>query len=207
VRKGADQRHYVLTSRVTTVLMMGVALFITTLLQTITQAWQFLITFGAGVGLVFLLRWFWWRVNAWSEIFALVAPFLAYSYILLFTEIEFPYTLYYIVPFTTAVWLVGTFLTRPVENDHLKAFYRKVHPGGVGWKQVAKECPEVQADTGYWALLCCWLASAGMTYGVLFGVGKVILKETTSGLMWLCLAVVLAWIMYKILTKTGTGRS
>jgi hypothetical protein len=83
----------------------------------------------------------------------------------------------------------------------LKAFYRKVHPGGVGWKQVAKDCPEIQPDSGYWALLWCWLASAGMTYGVLFGVGKLLLKETALGLMWLCVAIVLAWLMYRILTK------
>lgn len=152
---------------------------------------------------MFLLRWFWWRVNAWSEILALAAPFVAYTYILMFTEITFPFTLYYIVPFTTFVWLVGTFLTRPVPMEHLKQFYRKVHPGGPGWRGVARECPEVEADSGYWAMLICWLASAGMTYGILFGVGKILFGEIAVGSLWLLVAAAMIGLMYKVMAKVG----
>ena len=203
IHKRAEQRHYVLASRITTVLMMGVALFITSLLETITGAWQFLIECGAGVGLVFLLRWFWWRVNAWSEIFALIAPFIAYSYIKFYTAIEFPISLYYIVLWTTVIWISGTLLTSPVPLEHLKAFYRRVHPGGIGWKRIAAQCPEVKGDRGYWAMFWCWLASAALIYGVLFGVGKIILKETLVGFGWLALAAVMVFVLYRILSKVG----
>lgn len=201
VKKGAEQHHYVLVSRITTILLMGIALFVTSLFETITQAWEFLIACGAGVGLVFLLRWFWWRINAWSEILALIAPFLAYSYILMYTDITFPYTLYYIVPFTTMVWIVGTLCTRPSSLEHLKAFYRRVHPGGPGWDRIAKECPDVVGDSGYSAMLWCWLASSGMIYGVLFGVGKIILMEIVSGLLWLLFASIMTWVMIRILSR------
>jgi solute:Na+ symporter, SSS family len=203
LKKDADQKHYVMVSRFTTVIMMVCALLITTVLQTISGAWQFLIECGAGVGLVYILRWFWWRVNAWSEIYGLIAPFLAYTYIKFFTSIAFPQTLYYIVLFTTVVWLAGTYLTSPEPMEHLKTFYRRVHPGGAGWKRVALECPEVKGDTGYSSMFWCWLASAAMIYGALFGVGKLILQDYLAALIYLGLALAMAWVIYRILSRVG----
>jgi len=202
IRQGSE-RHYVAASRVTTVIMMVVALGITTVLETITGAWQFLIECGAGVGLVFLLRWFWWRVNAWSEICALVAPFIGYGYIKLFTGIQFPLSLFYIVSWTTVIWLTGTYLTRPEPEEHLKAFYRRVHPGGPGWRKVAAMCPEVKPDSGYGAMFWCWLASAGLIYAVLFGLGKIILKDFATGFGLLAFGAAMAWVIYWILSRQG----
>ena len=201
--KGKDQKHYVMASRLTTVIMMAIAIMITMQLETITGAWQFLIECGAGVGLVFLLRWFWWRVNAWSEISALLAPFAAYTYIKYYTGIEFPYSMYPIVGFTSLVWLTVTFLTAPVKREHLKAFYRKVHPGGPGWRKLAAECPEVKPDSGYLSMFWCWLASAGLIYGVLFGIGKIILKEYTLGFTMLGFAAVMVFVLYRVLSRVG----
>lgn len=203
IKREADQKHYVKISRLTTVIMMAVALFITSLLQTISGAWQFVIECGAGVGLVFLLRWFWWRVNAWSEILGMTAPFLAYGYLKYFTTVEFPFTLFGIAGFTTVVWLVGTFLTRPVDSEHLKAFYRRVHPGGPGWRTVAAQVPEVKGDTGYWAMFWCWLSASAMIYGVLFGIGKIILMEFAVGFGCLAVAAVMAVILYRVLSNVG----
>ncbi|HUU29054.1 MAG TPA: sodium:solute symporter family protein [archaeon] len=203
IKKDGDDRHYVLASRVTTVIMMAVALYITTIFETISGAWQFLIECGAGVGLVLLLRWFWWRVNAWSEIAGLVAPFLAYGYIYLYTDIPFPITLFPIITFTTIVWITVTLLTSPVSAEHLKAFYRRVHPGGKGWKHIAAECPEVKRDSGYLGMLWCWLASAAMIYGALFGLGKLILGEFVPAILFSALALVMAWVIYQIMRKVG----
>ncbi len=203
VRRGADQKHYVTISRWTTLLMMAVSLMITMGLQTITSAWQFVIECGAGVGLIFILRWYWWRINAWSEISGLIAPFVAYSYIKLFTHIEFPGTLYYIVGFTTIVWLTVTFLTSPVKKEHLHAFYRQVHPGGPGWRKVAAEMPQVKGDRGYPAMFLCWIAAVLMIYGVLFGVGKLLLQETGVGVLCLGVSLVMAITLYRILAKMG----
>ena len=201
--RNADDRHYVNASRVTTVLMMAIALVITSLLETISGAWQFLIECGAGVGLVFLLRWFWWRVNAWSEISALIAPFVAYTYLKFYTAIEFPNSLFYIVGFTTLVWIVSTMLTRPEPMEHLKAFYRRVHPGGPGWKKIAAEVPEVKPDRGYWAMFWSWIASAGLVYSVLFGFGKIILGETGTGFLLLGFGALMVLALYTILSKIG----
>jgi len=203
INKKADERHYVIASRVTTILMMIVALYITTLLETIKGAWSFIIECGAGVGLVMILRWFWWRVNAWSEILGMVAPFVAYSYIHFFTDIKFPESLYPIVLFTTVVWLAGTFLTSPVPLEHLKAFYRRVHPGGIGWAKIAEECPEVKGDSGFLSLAVCWLAAAGLIYGILFGIGNLLFLEYKNALGFFCFAAVMAWLIHFILSRTG----
>ena len=202
VRKG-EEKHYVRASRVTTVLMMAVALFITTILETITGAWQFLVECGAGVGLIFILRWFWWRINAWSEILGLIAPFLAYYYVKFHTSIQFPNSLFYIIAFTSVVWFIGTLITGPEPVEHLKAFYRRVHPGGIGWRRIAAECPEVKGDSGYLAMIWCWLASAGLILGVLIGVGKLLLKETGTAVILLGFAALMAWVIYRILSKEG----
>ena len=201
--RNADQRHYVQASRVTTVIMMAVSLYITTIFQTITGAWQFIVECGAGVGLIYILRWFWWRVNAWSEISGLIAPFLAYGYVKFYTTIAFPQTLYYIVLFTTVVWLTVTFLTAPEPLDQLKEFYRRVHPGGAGWKRVAAECPEVKGDTGFGPMFVCWIASTILIYSVLFGLGKLILKDFVISSGFFVLAALMVWIIHRILSRVG----
>jgi len=203
MKPGANERHYVIASRFTTVLMMIVALAITTILNTISGTWAFLFEIGAGVGLVLLLRWFWWRVNAWSEILGLFAPIIGYLFIHFFTDIQFPYSLYPIVGFTTAVWLIGTFLTSPVSIEHLKAFYRRVHPGGVGWARIARECPEVKGDSGFLSLAICWLASVALVYCMLFGIGELLFLNPGAGLGLLAAAAVMGWVIHFILSRTG----
>ena len=95
-------------------------------------------------------------------------------------------------------------LTRPtVTREHLKAFYRKVHPGGPGWRQLAAECPEVKPDSGYLSMFWCWLASAGLIYGVLFGIGKIILQEYALGAGLLAFAAVMVFVLYRTLSKVG----
>src|SRR5207249_8477439 len=124
-------------SRMVTIVVMALSLLTTTILATISGAWAFIIEAGAGLGLVLILRWFWWRINAWSEIAAMVTPLLAYGYLRAATSVQFPETLYYIVAVTTVVWLAVTFATRPADEETLKRFFRRVHPGGPGWARVA----------------------------------------------------------------------
>jgi Na+/proline symporter len=150
---GAEERHFVLVSRVTTILIMALSLLITGFLDTISGAWAFIIEAGAGLGLVLILRWYWWRINAWSEITAMLTPFVVFGYIRVFTSIVFPESLYFIVGITTIVWIAATFLTAPVELDKLVSFYRRVHPGGAGWKKVARLVPDVKGDTGFGSLV------------------------------------------------------
>ena len=120
---------------------------------------------------------------------------------------EFPFTLFGIAGFTTVVWLVGTFLTAPVKREHLLAFYRRVHPGGPGWRAVAAQVPEVKGDTGYWAMFWCWIVTSVMIYGVLFGIGKILLLDYAIG--FACLGRVRADGLYFVpgAVESGLGES
>ncbi len=184
IRRNEEEAHYVAVSRVMTVLMMVVSLVITFfVLQTIQGAWSFILQCGAGVGFVLILRWFWWRLNAWSEIASIVAPFVAYSYLAAFTEVKFPETLFYIVGFTIAVTLVVTFLTPPESVEHLKNFYRRTRVGGLFWKPISDLLPEVKSDGNYFSLFLNWFLGVVLVYAFLFGIGKIIFGQWLYGMV------------------------
>jgi len=191
VKKEGDEKHYVLVSRLVTILVMLVSLILTLILETISGAWAFIIEAGAGLGLVLILRWYWWRVNAWSEISAMIAPFIAYGYIRWVhpTTIQFPQSLFYIVAFTTVVWLLTTFLTRPTEEQKLLQFYRRIHPGGFLWKKIAMMAPDVKGDSHHFWLFLDWVAGIVLIYSSLFGIGKLIFAEYGTAILFLALAV------------------
>jgi SSS family solute:Na+ symporter len=193
----------VTVSRITTVLIMIFSVAVTGMIERISGAWEFIIECGAGLGLVLILRWYWWRINAWSEITAMIAPFLAYSYIRFATPIRFPDSLYYIVGFTTAAWLAATFLTRPTEMEHLKDFYRRVHPGGALWKPVADLVPEVRGTSGLGHLALDWLAGIVLVFSILFGLGSLIFGFTLRGVLFLFAGAGAAAYLYWDLSRTG----
>jgi SSS family solute:Na+ symporter len=172
-------------------------------METISGAWAFIIEAGAGLGLVLILRWYWWRVNAWSEIAAMIAPFIGYWAVKNLTAIQFPESLFIIVAFTTASWLVVTFLTKPTEEGTLLAFYRRVHPGGVLWKPIASKLPEVRGDSGFKGLAMDWLAGVTLVYMTLFGTGKLLLGETLLGVVFFTIAFLAGWVIYRDLSSRG----
>jgi len=201
IRPGADEKYYVGVSRITTVALMVLSLVVTAMLETITGAWQFILECSAGIGLVLILRWFWWRINAWSEIVALVAPFAIYPFVKYQLQVEFPQSLLIIVAGSTVAWLAATFLTPPTSEEVLMAFYRRVHPGGILWKPIADKLPDVKSDTGYWGLLADWLAGVAMVMLCLFGAGKLIFGQTTTGLLLFGGAVALGVLIYRRLSR------
>ncbi|HAL55211.1 MAG TPA: sodium:proline symporter [Bacteroidetes bacterium] len=203
VKPAADEKHLVLISRATTIIVMVVSLVITGMLDTISGAWAFIIEAGAGLGLVLIARWFWWRINAWSEISAMLTPLVVYACLSAFTTIQFPETLYYIVAITTVVWIAVTFLTKPTNEETLKSFYRRVHPGGIGWKPIADLLPEVEGDSGYAGLFLNWLAGIVLVYAMLFGIGKVILGEGLIGVVFIAIGLLAAGVIYWDLSKRG----
>ena len=203
VKPDAEQRHLVLVSRATTILMMILSLIITGLLETISGAWAFIIEAGAGLGLVLILRWFWWRINAWSEIAAIITPLVAYAYVKYATTVQFPESLFSIVAITTCSWLLVTFLTRPTDGETLKNFYRRVHPGGIGWKAIAKLVPDVKGDSGYPQLFLNWVAGIVLVYAALFGVGKLIIGQHLEGALYLLVGLLAAGVIYWDLSKRG----
>jgi SSS family solute:Na+ symporter len=205
VRKQGGEKHDVLVSRITTLLMMGLSVIVTANMKTISGAWSFIIEAGAGLGLVLILRWYWWRVNAWSEIAATLAPVVGYWYVSQYTQVQFPESLFVIVAFTTVVWLSATFLTKPTDEHTLITFFRRVHPGGPLWKPIAEKVPDVKSDTGLGHIFVDWIAGVVLIYMLIFGTGKFLFGDFLMGVVFYGIGAVAAWIMYRDLTKQGWG--
>lgn len=194
VRTRATQRELVMASRVATLLVMLLSGWVTFHLDDVRQAWEFALESGAGIGLVLILRWYWWRVNAFSEITALLAAAVGFASLRLLTSIEFPESLLYLVPWTTACWLTATWLTPAEPLPHLTAFYRRVRPAGPGWGPVAALAGSRQQDKlrGRFA---DWAAGALLVYGLLFAAGAMLFGSVWSTLLW-CVAALAggAWL-------------
>jgi solute:Na+ symporter, SSS family len=202
--KGKSEKSYVAVSRIMTIVFMLLSVLVTTQMTTISGVWSFVIECGAGLGLVLILRWFWWRVNAWAEITATVTPFIVYG-VIYFSgiDIKFPDSLYVIVPITTLSWIIVMFLTKPTEDDKLHSFYKKVHPGGIGWKTISAKFPEVKADKGYAYLFLDWLCGVVLVYMFLFGTGKIIFGDYGMGVIFILIAFGAGWVIYRDLSKRG----
>ena len=202
VRRTAGEHHYVFMSRITTVLLMVLSILLTLVINSISGAWMFIIEAGAGLGLVLILRWYWWRISAWSEIAAMVAPFVAYGGVKLFTSIQFPDSLFLIVGFTTLCWVVVTFLAPPTDAETLKRFFERVHPGGF-WKPVAAQLPHVKPDSGLKSLFVDWAAGVVLVYAMLFGIGKLILGEYWSAILFFIAAALSGTLLYYHISRIG----
>lgn len=204
IKKDGTEKHYVLISRISIVLMTIFSLIVTRYFLTqISGAWEFVINASAGMGAVLILRWYWWRINAWSEISAMVAPLIIYPIARFYFEIQPPITLYPTVLGTTIIWLAVTYATRPVPEEKLKDFFRKTHPGGIGWKAIAKAVPEVKGDSGFGRLFLDWVMGVVVVYAVLFGIGEILFAEYLSGAIMFAVAFGAAAIIYFDLKSRG----
>ena len=202
IKQNADEKHYVLISRSGIILMTIFSLLVTKyFLTTISGAWIFIINASAGIGAVLILRWYWWRINAWSEISAMIAPLIIYPVAVYGFGMESPLTLYPIVIGTSVVWLIVTFITKPVEEKKLVEFYRRTHPGGKGWKHIQKLVPEVFEKTGFGRQFVNWLMGIILVYSFLFGIGKIIFADYLTGVLLLLIGLVAAFIIYFNLYK------
>jgi Na+/proline symporter len=147
--RGRGEKHYVTISQFTTMLLMFLSAVVTFFMGSIADAWKFIIALGAGTGLVYLLRWFWWRVNAWSEVAAMIAAFVTSLTVQFGFRLnesdpkEFAYIVLATVSVTTIVWLSVTFLTRPEPKETLLAFYRRVRPSAALWGPIAREATDI----------------------------------------------------------------
>ena len=185
----------------TTVFILCLGWGATLFMHSISGVWTFLIECGAGLGLVLILRWYWWRINAWSEIVATIAPFLAYTIAHYGLAWVFPDSFFFTVSFTTLAWLLTTFLTRPEKEETLQKFYRKVQPDGA-WKGVAGRAGMRVDNKNLQNLALSWLIAVVMTYSVLFGIGKMLLNDAVLGGLFLSIAAVSAVLLKKYLKRT-----
>ncbi len=202
LNKDKDEKHYVKSSRIATMLLMIISVMVTLLITRISGAWEFIIECGAGVGLVLILRWFWWRINAWSEISAMITPFVIYP-IISNLGVEFPDTLLILVPSTTIIWLLVTFLTSPTDEAVLFSFYKKIHPGGFLWKKISSRLPGVKSDSSFLRMFINWLFGVLLVYSILFGTGKLIFGYYMEFFIYLLVAIVSVYIIYRNLSSIG----
>jgi len=201
------EKNYVQVSRVTTVVIMLISLYITTLITSISQVWEFLIECGAGLGMVLILRWYWWRINAWSEIIATIFPFLAYGFSKLYLENHLPdyymenkFSYFFTVGTTTMAWLIVTFITKPTKTDVLQSFYNRIKPDG-WWHAFTKEATAKKSNvTG---LLLSWFCAIIMVYSLLFFLGKLIFTEWLYAAIWFCSAIISFLLLRYFMRKTS----
>ena len=201
----ASQRRVIVFSRLATVLtfvLSAVVTYVLYLVGSIEGAWRIIIALGAGTGLVYILRWYWWRISAWSEISAMAAALVAFTVLTSFgvfnpiDPLEGAYLMLATTVITTAAWLTVTFLTRPTPDATLVAFYKRVRPGGRGWRRIAIAAgygPEpIDGGALNWTN---WVAGVISVYAALFGVGRIVFGALAEGLGLLALAAAaFAWI-------------
>ena len=204
VNKDASEKHYVAVSRWATVLLFLGSVFVTMNLTTVEGAWKFLLALGSGTGLVLILRWYWWRINAWSEISAMVASFLVSITAIAAFKGRFPagdlradaWVMLTTVLVSTIIWVSVTFMTAPEPESKLESFYQRVRPGGPGWRRISDRLGYGGESIPGGALAWTnWLAGIVAVYASLFGIGKLIFGETMTGLIMLVVAAVaFGWI-------------
>ncbi len=170
-----------------TVFLTIVSAVVTFYLDSIAGAWKMLLVTGAGTGSVLLLRWYWWRINAWSEVSAMIAAFITSITLQVGLHMDsddprsFAWIMIITVGITTVVWLAVTFLTPAEPREVLVAFYRRTRPSLAGWRPIAALAPEVKPVSDLGANAVDWVAGLVLIYGVLFGTGKLLLHETGLG--------------------------
>lgn len=200
VRPRATEEHYVHVSRLATVATMLVAGVVTLYLDSIAGAWKVLLALGAGTGPVLILRWYWWRINAWSEIVAMAASLVASMVLIDGFGLDpdrrehFLYVMFGTLGFTTAAWLVATYATRPEPDEKLLAFYERVRPAGPGWTRVAQMSKARPAPPTMGVRIRDWLLGCMLVYCALFGVGKLLLGQQAQG-AWLLGGALLAAVL------------
>ena len=202
------EKHSAAVSRGATIALFAMSVAVTSQLDSVEKAWRVLIGLGAGTGLVYMLRWYWWRINAWSEIGAMVASGVTYSWLsgalgqllAVLHVVSSPdaltpafvlnaggnkdaVILLATVAVTTVAWIVATFATKPEPDHMLDAFYRRVRPGGPGWAVISERLgfgrEVIAGGKGAWLN---WIAGVVAVYATLFGIGKVIFGEYVNGL-------------------------
>jgi Na+/proline symporter len=207
VVRDASEWHYVTVGRAVTVALMVLAALVALWLENAVQAFQILLQIGAGTGLIFLLRWFWWRINAWSEIAAMAISFVVALYFqflhepLGFAPLHPSLALLVGVIVTTCGWLLVTYLTPPTDRATLQAFYERIRPSPGGWR-AAVDVGEARSDGGSVAAgFLAWFLGCLAVYAVLFGTGYLLYGWRTPGLLCLALAAAAAYCLYRTIPR------
>ena len=219
VKADADEKHYVNAGRVCTIGLYVVAAFLSLVLESAQTAFEVLISIGAGTGLLYLLRWFWWRINAWCEVAAMVSSFVISLVFFAMRKaghgLPFAETVLYSVAFTTVCWVVTAFVSAPTDRDRLISFYRKVHPAGPGWRKIREEAGVTEAEAArhgdHMGLATLgWISGCLTIWSSLFAIGNFLYGRMQTAWLLTAVFVVSGWtLLYVINTlwdkKGGSG--
>ena len=211
--KGKSETHYVSMGRVFTVLLMVFSAFFALFLNNSLQAFGIILQIGAGTGLIFILRWFWYRVNVYSELTAMIVSFV----VAIMFEFVIPNNfsveekLIIGVTITTISWLIVTLITPPSSMETLQNFYKKIHPGGPGWKKVIEESEakgiNITGKKEKWDVpsgILCMLFGSISVYSILFGIGYLLYSKTTTGIIFMLISVVSVIVLMKFWKRLST---
>jgi SSS family solute:Na+ symporter len=218
VKPDATEKHLVNIGRITTVILMIVSSLVALSLTNALQLFEIILMFGAGTGLIFILRWFWWRINAWTEISAMIASGII-SILLTFTTqgdalfndggmfpgyLKFPF----VVLFSTVIWLLVTFLTAPETDKVLFAFYTKTQPGGPGWEKIVTRAKKAKVSiiktTEKWSVpngILAMVLGCVLIYSCMFAIGNYIYGEYTLAISLTGVVLVFSFLLLKIWKK------
>jgi Na+/proline symporter len=208
VVKRGSEKHYVLASKIFIVLLVIASGYTAAHISSIQSAWQLLLGMGAGTGSVLMLRWYWWRINAWSEISSMIAAFivstsLQHAQFSGNISVVFAKTAMITTAATTLVWLVTTLLTRPETDERLLQFYRRVQPTIHGWKRIAALAPDIEPVRDLGANAFDWVMGCTLVYCCLFGIGELVLQAWLSGLLLLACGAAAGYFIYWSLSRRG----
>jgi solute:Na+ symporter, SSS family len=188
IRPGSSQRELVFAGRIVTALLMLLGVLFTFALDNAHNAFNLLLSIGAGTGLIYLLRWFWWRINAWSEVAAMLSSFVVslafFAAARLGHAVDTTVALLTTIGVTTLVWLAVTYLTPPVEMSVLAEFYAKVRPAGPGWARVRDACALPLSPDSLPLALLGWVLGLASVYGALFAAGGFVYGRLDQGVIW-----------------------
>ena len=195
----ATEKHYVMVGRCCTVVLYVLAAFLSRALVSAQEAFEVLISIGAGTGLLYLLRWFWWRINAWAEVVAMASSFtISVVFFVLKKEghtLPFAHTVLYSVAFTTICWLVAAYITPPTSRERLIDFYKKVHPSGPGWTKVREEAGVSEAEAALHSdnmgkATLGWVSGCVTIWSSLFAIGDFLYGRTLAAVVLTAIFVV-----------------
>ena len=207
----ASEKELVLVGRISTVILFLAASILAIFLTNALQLFDFILMFGAGTGLIFILRWFWWRINAWSEISAIfISGFISvlfnmefFSAILFGENAFFPSYMKFpiIVMITTVFWVCITFLTPPEKKDILLSFYKRTNPGGPGWKKIISG---IEIEEKKWSVpngIISTIVGTIMIYTLLFSIGYLVYGKIKIGIMLMLVSTISCYFLYRLLNK------